>query len=74
MQVEATMHVKTEIAETFPSRPDRVQEAADAALDAMRHLAAERHRRVSAAPQLAEVRDTKLGFVELRFVADTESN
>lgn len=74
MQVQATMHVATEIAESFPSRPDRVQEAADAALDAMRDLAAERNRHVSEVPRLADIRDTKLGFVELTFVADTESD
>jgi pantothenate kinase len=74
MQIQAQLHVKSEIAESFPSRPDRVQEAANAALEAMREIAAERHRRVSEAPRLAEIRDTKLGLVELTFVADTESD
>lgn len=74
MQVQAQMHVETAIAEQFPRRPDFVKQAADAALDAMRETAAERNRHVSEAPRLAEVRDTKLGYVELTFVADTESD
>jgi pantothenate kinase len=74
MQIQAQLHVKSEIAETFPSRPDRVQEAVNAALEAMREIAAKRHRRVSEAPRLSEIRDTKLGLVELTFVAETESD
>lgn len=74
MQVQASMHVETKIAEQFPQRPDLVQQAADAALEAMREMAAERHRHVSEAPRLSEMRDTNLGFVELTFVADTESD
>jgi hypothetical protein len=73
-QVQASLHVATDIAETFPSRPDLVQQAADAALEAMRELAGERNRHVSEAPRLADMRDTKLGFVELTFVAETESD
>lgn len=74
MQVEASMHVETKIAEQFPQRPDLVQQAADAALEAMRETAGERKRHVSEAPRLTDVRDTKLGFVELTFVAETESD
>jgi hypothetical protein len=68
------MHVETAIAEQFPSRPDLVQEAASAALEAMAQMAAERNRHVVEVPQLSDVRDTKLGLVELTFVAETESD
>jgi hypothetical protein len=74
MQVQAQMHVEKAIAEQFPSRPDYVKQAADAALEAMRETAAERNRHVSEAPRLADICDTRLGFVELTFVADTESD
>lgn len=74
MQVQASMHVETKLAEQFPSRPDLVQQAADAALEAMRETAAERRRHVSEAPRLSDIRDTRLGYVELTFVADTESD
>lgn len=74
MQVQAQMHVEQSIAEQFPARPDLVQQAADAALEAMRATAAERNRHVSEAPRLSDVRDTRLGYVELTFVADTESD
>ena len=74
MQVTASMHVETKIAEQFPARPELVQQAADEALKAMRELAAERHRHVSEAPRVSEIRDTGLGYVEMTFVADTESD
>ena len=74
MQVSASMHVEKQIAEQFPQRPDLVQEAADAAMTAMAETAAERRRHVSEAPRLTDVRDTQFGYVELTFVADTESD
>ena len=74
MQVQASMHVETKIAEQFPQRPDLVQQAADEAMKAMTETAAERNRHVSEAPRLTDVRDTKLGYVELTFTADTESD
>jgi hypothetical protein len=73
-QVTASLHVKSEIAASFPSRPDRVQECRDAAAAEMGRIAGERNRRLAGRPELAEIRDTKLGLVELTFVADTESN
>lgn len=74
MQVEATALVSREMAESFPSHPERVREVALEAEAAMREKAAERNRHLSAAPRLDDMRDTALGFVELRFVADTESD
>jgi len=74
MQVNASLHVTSEVAESFPSRPDRVQECRAAAATEMARLASERNRHLTSAPELADVRDTQLGFVELTFVADTESD
>lgn len=73
-QVTASLHVASDVAATFPSRPDRVKEAMDAAEAAMKDLAAERRRHLASAPKLTDMRDTSLGFVELTFVADTESD
>ncbi|GAB3776743.1 hypothetical protein FB382_004408 [Nocardioides ginsengisegetis] len=72
-QVTASLHVDSEVAAQFPQRPDFVKEAMDAAEAAMKELAAERNRRLSSPPQLTDTRDTRLGFVELTFTADTES-
>ena len=74
MLVQASMHVETKIAEQFPARPDLVQQAADEAMKAMTETAAERNRHVCEAPRMSEIRDTGLGYVELTFVADTESD
>ena len=74
MQVQASMHVETKIAEQFPSRPELVKQAADEALKAMSETAGERNRHVSEAPRLTDVRDTRLGYVELTFTANTESD
>jgi hypothetical protein len=46
----------------------------DEAQAAMTELAAERSRHLSEPPRLDDMRRTGLGFVELRFVADTESD
>ena len=74
MLVQASMHVETKIAEQFPARPELVQQAADEAMKAMSATASERNRHVSEAPRVSEIRDTGLGYVELTFVADTESD
>jgi hypothetical protein len=73
-QVTASLHVKSEIAASFPQRPDRVQECRDAAAAEMTRLAQERRRHLAGRPELADIRDTKLGLVELTFVADTEAD
>jgi hypothetical protein len=74
MQVQAQAHVETSIAEQFPSRPELVQEVAALALEAMTQTAAERNRHLVEAPRLSDIRDTKLGLVEVTFVADTEAD
>jgi hypothetical protein len=40
----------------------------------MTRLAQERRRHLAGRPELADIRDTKLGLVELTFVADTEAD
>jgi hypothetical protein len=47
---------------------------ADEAMKAMAATAAKRNLHVSEAPRMSEIRDTGLGYVELTFVADTESD
>lgn len=74
MQVDAKVLVAKEIAESFPARPDRVRECMTQAEAAMKALAAERRRHLSGLPRLDDMRETGLGFMELRFVADTESD
>lgn len=74
MQVSAQMHVDQDVAAQFPQRPDFVKQAMDVAEEAMTKIAAERNRHLSSPPQLTDTRDTRLGFVELTFVADTESD
>ena len=74
MRIGATLLVTREIAESFPTRPDRVEECVTQAAEAMGNLAAERHRHLTGRPELTDTRDTELGFVELTFGADTESD
>lgn len=76
MQISAQVPVTKEIAASFPSRPDRVVEARNAAEDAMKQAAAERHRHVSTLPELTDISEHELmvGCVVLTFVADTESD
>lgn len=74
MQVSASVLVTKTIAEGLPSRPDWVKECMDQAASSMNELAAERHRHITAPPQLADARDTRLGYVELTFFADTAAD
>ncbi len=74
MQVSATALVDKRVAEQLPQRPDLTAEIARQAEDSMRELAAERNRHMSSRPELTELRDTSLGYVELTFVADTEAD
>ena len=69
--VEAKVLVTEEIAQSLPSRPDRVRECMNAAEQAMNEQAAERNRVISHAPKFSDSRPTGLGYVELTFVADT---
>ena len=69
--VEAIVLVKSEIAETLPSRPDRVEQCMLEAEEAMNDLAADRGRVTSDPPRLVEHRPTGLGLVALTFQADT---
>lgn len=71
MQVSAKVLVTKTIAEALPSRPDFVKQCMDSAAESMNELAAERHRHISTPPQLADARDTQLGYVELTFFAET---
>lgn len=70
--IEATQLVEKKIAERLPAQPGWTRQLADSALEVMNELAAERGHKVSSAPRLADARDTRLGYVELRFVADTQ--
>lgn len=70
-QITASLHVSSEVAESFPARPDRVRECRDAAEVEMDKVAAERGRQLTGAPELSDIRDTKLGYVELTFLAET---
>lgn len=72
--IEATVLVSQEIAEGLPSHPEWVRECMTAAEDGMAPVAAERHRHLSEPPRLVETRDTALGFVELRFEAETAAD
>lgn len=74
VQVTATATVDKAIAEQFPQRPDLTAQAASEVEARLRELAAERNRHLSERPQLTDLRDTGLGFVELTFVADTEAD
>lgn len=74
MQVSATVLVTKQIAEALPSRPDYVKRCMDSAAESMNELAAERHRHITAPPQLADARDTRLGYVELTFFAETAAD
>lgn len=72
--VESKVLVTKAIAEALPSRPDWTKKCMDEAAASMNELAAERHRHISAPPQLSDARDTRLGYVELIFVAPTEAD
>ena len=74
MQVSAKVLVTKAVAQALPSRPEWVRECMDQAEVAMNELAAKRHRHISTPPQLADARDTSLGFVELVFFADTAAD
>jgi len=63
--------VSDEIAQSLPSRPDRVRECMNAAEQAMNAEAADAGREIAHAPKFSDSRSTGLGFVELTFVADT---
>ena len=73
-QVEAKVLVTKEIAEALPSRPDWMRECVTQAESSMNEIASERHRHVSARPEFTDARDTRLGYVELTFVAPTEAD
>jgi len=70
-QIEAKVLVSEEIAQSLPSRPDRVRECMNAAEQAMDEEAAVDGRRISHAPKFSDMRATGLGYVELTFFADT---
>lgn len=70
-QIEAKVLVSDEIAQSLPSRPDRVRECVNAAEQAMNETAADAGRVIAHAPKFSDSRSTGLGFVELTFVADT---
>jgi len=70
-QIEARVLVTDEIAQSLPSRPDRVRECMNAAEQAMNAEAADAGRAITHAPKFSDSRSTGLGFVELTFVADT---
>lgn len=72
--VEAKVLVTKTIAEALPSRPEWAKKCMDEAAASMNELAAERHRHISAPPQLLDARDTRLGYVELTFTAPTEAD
>lgn len=74
MLAEAKLMVSKEIAESFPSRKDRVEECARQAAATLTELAAERSRHLSARPALVDMRDTQLGFVELTFQVETAAD
>lgn len=74
MQVSAKVLVTKDIAEALPSRPDFVKKCMDEAATSMNELAAERHRHITAPPQLSDARDTQLGYVELTFFAETAAD
>lgn len=74
MQVSAKVLVTKTIAEGLPSRPDWTKKCMDEAAASMNELAAERHRHITAPPQLADARDTRLGYVELTFFAETAAD
>lgn len=74
MQVSASLLVTKAIAEGLPSRPDWTKQCMDQAADAMSELAAERHRHITGPPRLADARDTRLGYVELTFFAETAAD
>lgn len=70
-EIAAAVLVTREIAESLPSRPDRVQTCRTEAETAMNETAIERGRKVSEAPRFVDARDTGLGYVELTFHAQT---
>lgn len=74
MQVSAKVIVTKKIAEGLPSNPEWVKRCMDEAATSMNELAAERHRHIAAPPQLADSRDTRLGYVELTFFAETAAD
>lgn len=74
MELEAKLLVAREIAESLPSRPDRVENMIAEAEAAMVTKAKERHRHLRERPRYVDARDTALGYVELTFAADTEAD
>jgi|GEM_PF-5842425 hypothetical protein len=65
--------VLDDIARTFPSRPDRVQEVRVEAAKSMEELAAGRKRTMNEPPRLVNTRETGLGFVVLTFECETRA-
>ena len=71
-EVQAKVLVTKDIAEGLPTHPEWVRQCMDSAETSMNELAQDRGRKVSQPPRFVDARDTRLGYVELTFVAPTE--